>query len=266
MAKLEDQGKKTALAAAAGFDPSLIPFLSKGADGIRALRKEVEASSKAQEEAARAAGPVDDAWKQFRATVDGLKASLVTNLGPAFRKLTEKASAFLTANQAQIGAWIRDFGEKLPARLERLGVVLKAVWTDGIKPVLNGIGWVVDKLGGAENAVRVLIGAWVAFKALQIAGHLGEIGGGLFQMGKGIGAIARALRGGAAAKAAAGAAGAGAQLSLPGLGAAAGGAAAGGAGLAGTLGASVGTLGAGTLAAGVSARHRISKAHKKTGD
>lgn len=183
MAKLGgNQAKKAALAAAAGFDPSLIPMLSRGSAELRKLRTEVRRSAEEQERAARASGEIGDAWDRMGAQLSGVKAIIVTSLGPAFRDLTARAGAFLEANSGAIAAWVTEFGEKLPARLEKLGQALLRIWNEAIMPVVRAVGWLVEKLGGAESAVKILITAFVAFKALQIGSSIIQITQGLVGM------------------------------------------------------------------------------------
>jgi hypothetical protein len=220
MAKLHGQtDKQTALAVAAGIDPSLIPMLQKGSSALAQLRGQVGKSTGSLTESVKIAGEVDAAWHDMTDAFTGVKASLLQGIGPAFIGLTERAREFFTENREKIAAWAREFGEKLPERLARLGASLTRIKDEAIMPVVRAIGWIVDKLGGAESAVKILIGAWVAFKALQIGGELFKIGQGLVGIVGAATKAAKALRGvgaaSGAAGAAGGAAGAGGQLALP---------------------------------------------------
>lgn len=208
MAKLEDPTKKAALAAAAGFDEGLIPLLSRGSAGIRELRGEFFKAAGSQEAAAEAAGGVDKQWRLMGASLQGVKAGIVSGVGPAFADLVRQAGAFLGEHREQIAAWARDFGEKLPGRIRQLIEVLRGV-RDALAPVVSAIARMVEMVGGAENAVKLLIGAFIAFKALKIGGHLFEIAGGLAK-------IAMAARGAGGALAGMGGGGAGAAAAAAG--------------------------------------------------
>lgn len=204
MTKLEDPTKRAALAAAAGFGPSLIPLLARGSDGIKQLRDEFAKNAGSQQGAADAAGKVDEAWRKMGSSIAGVKAAILVGLGPAFEGLVQKATAFFTANREKIAAWAADFGEKLPARIAKLVEAFQGIW-NAVVAIANAVGWFVDKVGGAENAVKLLVGAWVAFQAMKI-------GVGLFEITQGLVKMAGAARAAAAAQGALGGAMRGAGL------------------------------------------------------
>lgn len=205
MVKVKDPAKRAALATAAfgGSGTALIPMLTRGKSGIEELRAEFFRAAGSQEDAAAAAGAVDDALKDVGASMKGVKATILTGLAPALTDLAKRASGFFSEHREQIGAWVRDFGEKLPARIEALIGFLRRLRDEAIMPVVRAVGWIVGKLGGAESAVKILVAAFVAFKGLQLAGHLASVAQGLL----GVAAAARAAAGAAAGGGAAGAAG-----------------------------------------------------------
>jgi hypothetical protein len=219
MVKLDDPTKRAALAAAAfgGSGEAMIPLLGRGRAGVADLQAEFLKHAGSQQAAADAAGNVDDAMKNVSASMKGVKAAIMVGLGPALADLAARASSFLSENREQLAAWARDFGEKLPARIAALGEFLRRVKDDAIMPIVRAIGWIVDKLGGAENAVKVLIAAFVAFKGLQLVGHLGQVAQGLIGVATAATAATRAAAGGGAAGAA-GAAGGGAGAAAGGAG------------------------------------------------
>ena len=188
MQKLEDPTKKAALAAAAGFDASLIPLLSQGSGGVKKLREEFAATAGSQVEAAEAAGKVDREWRKMGGSLQGVKAAIVGGVGPAFADLAKQAGEFLTAHRGEIAAWARDFGEKLPGRVQRLVEILSKV-AEVFMSIARAIGFMIEKVGGAENAVKLLVGAFLGLKALKI-------GKGLFEIGQGVAGIASAAAGG----------------------------------------------------------------------
>lgn len=181
MVKVKDPAKRAALATAAfgGSGTALIPMLTRGKSGIEELRAEFFRAAGSQEDAAAAAGAVDDALKDVGASMKGVKATILTGLAPALTDLAKRASGFFSEHREQIGAWVRDFGEKLPARIEALIGFLRRLRDEAIMPVVRAVGWIVGKLGGAESAVKILVAAFVAFKGLQLAGHLASVAQGL---------------------------------------------------------------------------------------
>lgn len=218
-AKLTDHSKRAALAAAA-FGTSgikLVPLLARGSKGVKELRDEFIRIAGSQQDAVDQAGALDGEFRRLSAAAAGVKAQILVGLGPAFLDLTKRARGFFEANREQIGEWIRQFGEKLPARLAQVGRVLSGVF-DVLGPVVDTLRSMVAFVGGAENAVKLLVGAFLVFKGLQLVGHLASIAQGLI-------GVAAAARGAAVAMGAANAAaGAG---STAGAAGAAGGAAAG---------------------------------------
>ncbi len=183
MRKVQDPAKRAALAAQVfgGAGVALAPLLSKGSKGIAELRDRYARLAGPQGEAAAKAGELKDQLDDLHAATDSVKASLLVGLAPALTDLAKSATEFFVANRERIGAWLREFGEKLPGRLQAVGEAFKAVWA-AIKPVVDLIGRMVDLVGGGENAVKLLIGAWLAFKALKIGGHLLEITTGIWKM------------------------------------------------------------------------------------
>lgn len=182
--KVEDPAKRAALATQVfgGSGQALIPLLRRGSKGIEELRARYFELAGSQEESAAAAGQMDDAMIDAGAAFTAIKGKILVGLAPAFTMLTEKVTAFFSGNRERIAEWARDFGEKLPARIERLGSVLKSIG-EVIGDVGRTIGWLVDKVGGAENAVKLLAGGFIAFKGLQLAGHIGQIAQGFIGVG-----------------------------------------------------------------------------------
>jgi len=156
MAKVKDPAKRSALATAAfgRGGVALAPLLARGSKGIDELRKRYLALAGSQEDAAGVAGSLDDKFHDVSASVDGLKASLVANLGPTLLNLIGRVTTFFAENRETITAWIKDFGDKLPGRIDAfigtvktLAGVFKDVW---------------DMVGGAKGAFLLFVGIKVA--------------------------------------------------------------------------------------------------------
>lgn len=182
--KVEDPAKRAALATQVfgGSGQALIPLLARGSKGIDELRARYMQLAGSQEGAANAAGQMDDAMIDAETSFKAVKGQILVGLAPAFTMLTDKVTSFFSRNREKIGEWARDFGEKLPSRLERVGAVLKSIG-EVIGGVGRAIGWLVDQVGGAENAVKLLAGGFLAFKGLQLAGHIGQIAQGFVGVG-----------------------------------------------------------------------------------
>lgn len=184
MLKVEDPAKRAALATQVfgGSGQALIPLLARGSAGVDELRKEYFRLAGSQEEAAGAAGEMDDSLIKARASLDSIKGKILVGIAPAFVMLTEKVTTFFSENRERMAEWAKEFGDKLPSRIEKLGGVLRQIGSV-LADVGRAIGWVVDQLGGAESAVKILVGAFLAFKGLQLVGHLGSIASGFVGVG-----------------------------------------------------------------------------------
>lgn len=157
MAKLTDPAKRAALAQKTFGDAALAPLLARGAVGVKQLRDEYFKLAGPQAEAAKKAGEVDDAMKRFKASTDGIKASLVTAFGPLLTKLLEKAATFISENRERIGQWITDIAEKIPGAiqtaitwLEKAFEKVKELWGQ-ISRIVDKVEGFIDKLGGVQK-------------------------------------------------------------------------------------------------------------------
>lgn len=127
MGKLHDPAKRAALAQAALGNARLAPLFAQGAKGLAALRKRYTEIAGSQKDAAGTAADVDDAMADLHAALDGVKAALVTGLGPAMKDLIQRMQKFFTANRARIAEWAKDLGKKIPGAVEKLIGAFKAV-------------------------------------------------------------------------------------------------------------------------------------------
>jgi hypothetical protein len=165
MAKLSDPAKKAALAQAAVGDDSLAPLLAKGSKEIQKQRDEYAKLAPGQAEAAAKAGEVDDALKRLKATTDGVKAALVTGLGPALKVIVDRLSEWFVAHRADIAQWASDIGEKLPAAVAKI-----AEW---IGTAYDKVVSFVGAIGGLKNAA---IGAGLILAGPLIGSVIGLTG------------------------------------------------------------------------------------------
>ncbi len=165
MGKVESPTKRAALASAA-FGRSgltLLNFFKEGPKGIAKLRKEYADTAGSQEEAARKSEKMQDALGRISAATDGVKAAILIGLAPAFLQLSEGLKKFLVENREAIAEWAKDFGEKLPGRIARLGKFLQGLGR-AIKPVWDAIGG----FGGAVKILAAIIVGKLAFAFLAL--------------------------------------------------------------------------------------------------
>lgn len=143
MAKIEDPAKRAAFAAKTVGNAALSPLLARGAKGIEALRNRYADLAGSQEEAAAAAGPVDDSLKDLKATTDGLKASIVKGLAPSLKVVVDRLAEWFVKNRADVERWASQVGDRIPAAVDRI-----------VRLVQDAVKWVtdfVDRVGGIEN-------------------------------------------------------------------------------------------------------------------
>ena len=212
IAKIPDPARRAALATAAfgGAGTALAPLLGRGKKGIDELRQAYFEHAGSQQAAADAAQKAKEAMEPLHGEFTRMKATLVTELAPAFIELTRRLQTFLTSHRTEIAAFIRNFGEALPGAISRAIDFLGEV-RDALAPVVQWIGKMVEMVGGAGNAVKILVVAWASFKALNLAGHLLGIVGGLVKMAGAIKAVSTA---GAVADAAGGGGAGGGKLGV----------------------------------------------------
>lgn len=192
--KVEDPAKRAALATQVfgGNGEALIPLLARGSKGIDELRRRYVQIAGSQEDAAGAAGAMDDAMIDADESFKAIKGQILRGLAPAFVTLTERVTDLFSKNRGRIAQWAKDFGEKLPGRIKKLVDVLKAVG-EVIGGVVRAIGWLVEKVGGGENAIKLLVGGFAALQGLKLVGHLGQIAQGFVGIGAAAGGAVGAI-------------------------------------------------------------------------
>ncbi len=148
MSKLKDPAKRAALAAATGFDPSLVPLLQRGAGGVKELRDEYAKSAGSMKGAVDAAGEVDGAMHELKAATDGVKAALVTGLAPALKQIVQELAAFFSENRERIAEWSKELGKKLPGMIHK--------FADGFLNAIDVVQGFVERIGGVRTVAIAL--------------------------------------------------------------------------------------------------------------
>ncbi|KKK53894.1 hypothetical protein LCGC14_3090200, partial [marine sediment metagenome] len=150
MVKIEDPTKKAAFASAAfsRAGMSMVNLLNQGSDGVDKLKTRHFELAGSQEKGARNAAKMADAMTDVKASMQGVKAEILTALAPAFLEMTTRMTEWFTANRKQIGEWVAAFGEKLPGHINTVKeVFLKLV---------GALETVVAAVGGLKNALLIL--------------------------------------------------------------------------------------------------------------
>src|SRR5574343_427430 len=186
MVKLKDPAKKAAFATAifGGSGQAMINFLNEGPEGIRKLREEYLRLAGPQEDQARSSEKVDDALGRVGAAFEGVKAAIITGHAPTVVDLADKFSSFLAANRERIAAWIQDFGEKLPARIER---IINAVTR--IADALSPIGDLINSMGGPVTVIAGYFGIQLLGSLMSVVGAVTQVVSGLKEAGGLVGSL-----------------------------------------------------------------------------
>lgn len=182
--KMPDGPEKTAMSMKV-FGKSgatMIPFLNQGKAGINALKKEfVELGGQIDNGTAASMEELGDKQAKLGVAWQGMKNQIATALLPHLHKVADSIITWVKANKEFIVQKIHEAVEKFVEVAKRVWEwvqkavqVAKDLWPT-IQDIAKAIGSMVDAVGGAENAMRLLIGAWVTFKGLQLAGFLGGL-------------------------------------------------------------------------------------------
>lgn len=182
---MPDGTKKTAIAMEilGKSGATMIPMLNEGREGVAKLRKEfVDLGGQISQENASAFEQFNDDQERVKTVLGGLKNQLAIALLPHLQKAATAVLDWVKANREFLAQKIREFADKLVQVLTRIWeIVVKAakVFREDLWPIIVKVtetfGTMVKAVGGVENAIRLLIAAWITFKGLQMAAFLGGL-------------------------------------------------------------------------------------------
>lgn len=153
IAKVQDPAKRTALAMAAFGNAKIINTLKGGSKSVEERKKEYLELAGSQETAARSGEGLIDSTKDLGAAWDGIKATIVGGVGPVLQDLFTRLAKWLGEHRAEIAAWIKDFAEKLPGRIEALKAKFLEI-VDKVKPFWDALGGI--KAAGIALAAIIM--------------------------------------------------------------------------------------------------------------
>lgn len=129
-------------------------------------------------------------WMTFRKFGYEIGFSVMKHLTPLITQFTK----WFSVNKNLIASGINAF-------IDALADGLEFVWKAGVK-VVEFLGPLIDKVGGINNAMRLLIGTFLAFKAISLAASFASMGTAilgfattLVGVGPMIGAIGASIKG-----------------------------------------------------------------------
>jgi hypothetical protein len=190
----------------------LIPFLNTGSGGIAELRKEfVALGGQISSKDGAKFEELNDNMLRVKVAAQGVKNQIAIALLPTILETSKRVVEWVKANNALLRAKVKEYVDKVVTAARaafRVFVRVAGVVRD-----------VTNAFGGAGRMVKILIGTWVAMKAIGIVAFLAKITTALYAvataggvargatagLGSGIGGLGLLAKGGLVA----GAAGAG---------------------------------------------------------
>lgn len=150
----------------------MAPFLMEGSEGLqKSLKRFEQLKGMGMDEATiLSAKELGDKFKDLDFVTKGFQNTIAKELVPVISPLIEDIIQWAAANRKVVASGVKDFVRDLLAGLKSID------WQhviQGAKDFANSIGWVVDKVGGFQNA---LIGLVIFMNIQTIAAFAGLIG------------------------------------------------------------------------------------------
>lgn len=131
-------------------------MVSASSEQMARLRKEArDLGVVMSDDTATAARDFNRQMQRLSAVMTGVRNSIGAAVLPQLTKLGEQFQKLFVQYRPQIEAFATDFAAKLPERIEKLTGFLGDLW-DGIQPVIDTIGFLADKFGGANLVLAVM--------------------------------------------------------------------------------------------------------------
>ena len=161
------------------FGASGTKFLPMWMQGTKAIKDRADQARKgglifSTSDIERQAKFQEDLNKTF-AVIKHLSFVIGDKLMPVVKKVLNDFTKWVVQNQKFITSGIANF-------IKGLGDFLKVIWPLIMKAA-NGFKSWVEHTGGAAKAGKILLGVFAAFKAMQIAAGVYEVGSALIAMG-----------------------------------------------------------------------------------
>lgn len=157
-------------------------MVSASSEQMARLRKEArDLGVVMSDDTATAARDFNRQMQRLSAVMTGVRNSIGAAVLPQLTKLGEQFQTLFVQYRPQIEAFATDFAAKLPERIEKLTAFLGDLW-DGIQPVINAVGWMVDTFGVANvilGALGALIGGWLLTSLYALGTAIYGIGAAL---------------------------------------------------------------------------------------
>jgi hypothetical protein len=164
MKKLEDPAKRAALAQKTVGDPALAPLLARGGKGVKELAARFSQIAGPMGDAADKAGAVDDSLHDLHASVQGVKAAILSGLAPALNVIVQQLTEWFAGHREDVREFAKQLGEKLPKAFNTL--------VGGIKDVVGFLEPFFD----SSTKIKIALVALVAVMAGPLLAALVQLG------------------------------------------------------------------------------------------
>jgi hypothetical protein len=165
----------------------------QGPDAIKALNKEADRNSVINQKMLAQGKLMDQQLTKIYFIFRKFGLEIGSKVMPHVMKLVGEFTKWFNANKKMIASGINGF-------LDALANALEAVF-DSAVAIAKALGPVIDMLGGTQNAVKLLLAAFIAFKAFSVTASFVEMGisifkvlGPLLQLGNVLGGIGQAFK------------------------------------------------------------------------
>lgn len=139
-----------------GAGAALLPMLKDGSKGLAEFSAEARRLGVViGDQAVRDGEAFGDALDRMKLSFTGVRNIIGSAMIPALTGLTDKLTELVIKYQPQIQAFAENFAAELPGRIGQLIGFLGDL-ADGIQPVIDSVGWLVDTFGGANVALTAM--------------------------------------------------------------------------------------------------------------
>ena len=181
VSKAKTDAEKMALAAAAFGKEAAVPIVNLAKGGPEGLKQLESMIPHLTGEGVKALADLNDSLDRLKSTAFASLSNVFAGIAPALKGISEGiASAF--ADPAVINGlkeWGKEFGDRLPGRIERLKTTVGDLWRTYLRPLWNGLKWIAES--GAR--LKVALGALAAIVGGKLLLAVGGLAKALIGLG-----------------------------------------------------------------------------------
>lgn len=157
----------------------LLPLIKGGGSGIKEMADEARRLGIVlSDDAVRDGEAFGDILDTLKSAMGGVGNIIGTALVPELSSLGTWLTETIVKYRPQIEAFAKSFAKNLPDNIKKVAEFLGDLY-DGIRPVLDGIGKLTDKFGGANvamGAIGIVIGGPLLASLVTVASAITKMG------------------------------------------------------------------------------------------